>query len=130
MPENADLAPSPKMSVLDRGVEDGIVWVTCKAPLWGAVNGYVRVPDDHPWHGLDYDNEAVDVQVSGGLTYANEDWIGFDTLHSGDYWPDSPHHFHDEWCTHWTPDMVAEETRSLARQVAATYRIPPGQEEG
>lgn len=119
-------APSARMTVIDRGVVDGIVWVTCKAPMWGAVNGYVRVPDDHPWHGLHYDDEAVDVQVNGGLTFANADWIGFDTLHAGDWWPGQDLHFHDDWCTHWTEEMVAEEARSLARQVArANAPLPP-----
>lgn len=114
--------PSPRMTVHDRGVEDGIEWVTCPAPLWGAINGYVRVPDDHPWHGLDYDDERVNVTVNGGLTFANDDWMGFDTLHAGDLWPDGDgSHFCPPGscdCTVWTPELVAQETRSLARQVA------------
>ena len=115
--------PAPQMSVVDHGVEDGIAWVTCRAPLWGAINGYVRVPDDHPWHGLDYDAEGMDPAVNGGLTFAKGDWIGFDTLHAGDWWPESSGpHFHDDYCTHWTPEMVAEETRKLARQVAEAGR--------
>lgn len=98
------------------GVEDGIEWRTLAAPLYGAVNGYVRIPEDHPWHGLDYD--AIDVRVHGGITFADEGWIGFDTLHLGDYWPGMPYgeNFAD---THWTWEMVADETRELARKVAA-----------
>lgn len=109
------------MSVADEGVEDGIEWATANAPLYGAINGYVKVPEDHPWHGLDYDD--IDVEINGGLTYARDGWIGFDTLHSGDYWPGCPDYWLDDHSTQWTAALVAEETRSLARQVAAA-RVP------
>lgn len=67
---------------------------------WG--NGYVLIPKDHPFHGVDYDTINKFVNVHGGLTYSDsctssviqsfgledEDqgkWmIGFDTAHSGD----------------------------------------------
>ncbi len=60
------------------------------------VTGYVRVPQGHPWHGLDYDADVLDVGVHGGLTFARPDadcgkggaddawWLGFDCAHSGD----------------------------------------------
>lgn len=59
--------------------------------------GYVRVPPTHPVHGKKYD--AVDVDVHGGLTFAeiepckeHEDgqgwWLGFDCAHSGDAYCD------------------------------------------
>lgn len=74
----------------------------------GALCGYVGVPADHPYYGQDYDN--VDVEVHGGLTYANkcseqateehgichipepgrsEDiwWLGFDCAHAQDLCP-------------------------------------------
>ena|SRR5437899_729099 len=64
--------------------------------------GYVAVPPGHPLHGKGYD--TPDVDVHGGLTYANrcsgpichvakpgepEDvwWFGFDCGHAGDYQP-------------------------------------------
>lgn len=64
--------------------------------------GYVGVPKTHPAYGLNYD--FVDVNVHGGLTYADKCggaichvpqpgmpddvwWLGFDTAHSGDYTP-------------------------------------------
>lgn len=67
---------------------------------WG--NGYVIIPENHPFHGVDYDTINNFVNVHGGLTYSqsvtssvvqtfelDEDdlgkWmIGFDTAHSGD----------------------------------------------
>lgn len=115
--------PASHMLLIDHGVEHGIQWVTCRAPLYGAANGYVKIPADHHWHGLDYDE--IDVKVHGGLTYATDDgWIGFDTLHSGDVWPGCPRiESQVPWAKHWTDELVADETRALARAVAgADYR--------
>jgi hypothetical protein len=101
--------------VVASGVEDGVEWITYPAPIYGAINGYVRLPEDHPWRGLDYDH--IDVAVNGGLTFHSGDWIGFDTLHAGDYWPGNPYGPHSG-DVHWTASMVADECRLLARQVA------------
>ena len=113
--------PSQKMKLVDHGVESGVQWVTCEAPLYGAINGYVKIPAGHHWHGLDYDEIGVDVH--GGLTYGGgpSGWIGFDCLHFNDWWPGRRKYegapgFSD---TEWTPEMVADETRRLARNVAA-----------
>lgn len=114
---NDKLNAPPRMTPLEHGTEVGIDWATVRAPLYGAVNGYVRIPEGHPWHGLGYDD--IDVEVHGGLTYANDGWVGFDTLHGGDCWPGSPrYHREDEWAHHWTEAEVVEETRALARRVA------------
>lgn len=56
---------------------------------FGSLCGYIYIPKDHPWHGKDYDD--LDVQVHGGLTYAEyEDdlfLIGYDCSHSRDIIP-------------------------------------------
>lgn len=71
----------------------------------GYGNGYVVLPPEHPYHGIDYDD--IPVHVHGGLTFGeyadNLNWqeldesdkggwvIGFDTAHIGDdleKWPD------------------------------------------
>ncbi|WP_075510288.1 hypothetical protein [Mycobacterium ostraviense] len=110
--------PSPRMTLIDHGVEHGIPWVTCRAPLYGAANGYVKIPAGHHWHGLDYD--AINVDVHGGLTYADGDWIGFDTAHCGDIWPGTPDYGGPKsWDRYWDDEQVATETRSLARKVSA-----------
>ena len=116
------IAP-PRMTVVDSGTEDGIQWATCRAPLYGAINGYVRIPDGHPWAGLDYDD--IDVKVHGGLTFGDGEWIGFDALHLGDYWPGQPYGL-SAGDRYWTAEQVADETRELARQVAATSTLPAG----
>lgn len=61
----------------------------------GSLNGYVRVPADHPAAQKDYDD--INVDVHGGLTYARKNgpgekpdggwWFGFDTAHHGDMVP-------------------------------------------
>ena len=112
--------PTPQMKAVAAGIEDGVVWVTCEAPLYGAVNGYVRIPESHPWHGLDYDD--IDVNVHGGLTYGHGDWVGFDCMHLGDYWPGSPKHWPRNGARQWTPELVAQETRKLAKAVAAAEK--------
>ncbi|SLF32685.1 Uncharacterised protein [Mycobacteroides abscessus subsp. bolletii] len=111
-----------RKSPIETGQVDGIEWATVEAPLYGAVNGYVRVPEGHPWFGLDY--EAIDVEVHGGLTYGAVGiaghWIGFDTLHGGDIWPGNPgYQPRAPFDVNWDADMVARETKKLAAAVAA-----------
>jgi hypothetical protein len=106
--------------------------------------GYVRVPPGHAMHGRNYDN--VDVEVHGGLTFAEEEpcahedgqgwWFGFDCAHAGDASIDlsvdpitlSPgaariRAVHVEFPVYderfWTQEEVEQETRSLALQLAA-----------
>lgn len=103
-------------------------------------NGYVRLPDGHPWLGLHYDNIPADVH--GGLTYAEGNWIGFDTGHAFDYWRDEEidanvlpqdrkqwealHPLLKEarrlpmadWEDFWTMARLREEVERLADQVA------------
>lgn len=66
----------------------------------GSWCGYVGIPEGHPAFGKDY--EDIDVEVHGGLTYANACrapichiadnktsiwWLGFDCSHAGDVMP-------------------------------------------
>lgn len=56
----------------------------------GWANGYVGVPDGHPWYQKGYDD--IEAAVHGGLTYAQFNpkfgerlwWVGFDTMHYND----------------------------------------------
>lgn len=57
---------------------------------WG--NGYVHIPEGHPWFGKEC--EHIDVDIHGGLTFSemkDDMWvIGFDTCHYMDtvsLWP-------------------------------------------
>lgn len=105
--------------VHSRGEHLGIPWVVAKAPMFGALNGYVRLPEGHPWHGLDY--EEIEVDVHGGVTYHSGGWIGFDTLHFADIWPGSPEFMKESSSPsdiRWTAERVQNEVKNLARQVA------------
>lgn len=109
---------------LEQGVEDGIRWVTLRAPMYDAVNGYALLPEGHPWRQGDLIDDA---DVHGGITYGPEPdgWVGFDYLHSMDWWPAQAelpygHRYSDS--VERTPAEVAEEARSLARQIAAAWR--------
>lgn len=62
--------------------------------------GYVRIPEDHPWYGVHYNNLEPCPDVHGGITFSEEIsfaegppawWIGFDCAHLGDArepWPE------------------------------------------
>jgi hypothetical protein len=93
----------------------------------GALCGYVGVPPDHPWHGMDFGMVPVG-GIHGGLTFSGpcqddaEDgpevchvpepgrpadvwWLGFDCAHAGDLAP-----------------TVAAELRVLGIAVGGDYR--------
>lgn len=106
---------------LAHGVVDGIYWCTLPAPIYGAVNGYVMVTENHPWHRCEY--HEVNTDVHGGLTFAamgddGNKWFGFDTMHFLDYWPGMPDFMAEPPAHHWTADEVAAEARRLAEQAA------------
>ena len=52
--------------------------------------GYVVIPEDHPYYGLDYEEVEDDIDVHGGLTFSGEFedvdgfLLGFDCAHAGD----------------------------------------------
>ena len=54
----------------------------------GHLCGYIRIPDNHPYHHKDY--EDIPIDCHGGLTYgecSDKHWIGFDCAHCFDYIP-------------------------------------------
>lgn len=74
--------------IYKRGMHDGYQWVVTKTPELGTHNGYVCVPEDHPWMllGDDYDRIVNNVPF-GEITFHHGRWFGFDTMHAGQYWP-------------------------------------------
>lgn len=113
----------PNREPLETGVEDEIEWQIYFHTPTGSTNGYARIPEGHPWRKLDdfqWGNSA-NISIHGGVTFGITDdgWIGFDTSHYGDYWPDSPMNFgHSIGDTDWTREMVVAEAKDLARQIA------------
>lgn len=107
------------------GTHRGVEWRTRKSPFYG-VNGYMRIPEGHPWRDLtygeinwsvwEYDTEHLD----GGaweLTYKDGAWIGFDTQHACDSWPEMPYS-PEPGNTMWTPELVAENARRWCDLIA------------
>ncbi len=119
---------------LTRGTHMGIEWYTAPAPMNGAINGYMRIPADHPLaHAGDYNSindarwgEEEPLSFNGGageLTFCvgDEDGsviVGFDTLHYNDYWPGDPH-APEEFSTWWTLAMVEENCRRWCWWIAS-----------
>ena len=118
----------------------------------GNLCGYVGVSEGHPLFQLDYDaayGYDVDVDVHGGLTYANfcvevgdiehrichlvepgeNDrvwWLGFDTSHAGDLAPAYQHHFDAtyrlrDYETYKDLAYVEAQCAHLAAQLAAMH---------
>jgi hypothetical protein len=119
----------------------------------GHLCGYVAVPPGHPWHGVDYSGRydengesytpsPIDVDVHGGLTYAEKCqgkichvpapgdpddvwWLGFDCAHLGDTSPkreaeDRGRGWFDPMASYKSVPYVRREVERLAEQVAAT----------
>lgn len=86
----------------------GLPCLVVRHPRLGHLCGYVGVPPGHPLHG--HPDQDVDVEVHGGLTFANAcqpeereaegichvpgpgepehvHWFGFDCAHAGDFSP-------------------------------------------
>ncbi len=105
----------------------------------GHLCGYVGINSKHPLFEKDYDDESVDVNVHGGLTFSSkcdpkakesegvchkvekgEDdnvwWFGFDCAHSGDTSP-AYHRQFNEYDSYKNIDYVKFEIKKLAEQL-------------
>ena len=107
-----------------RFTHQGIECYVTMGPV--SINGYIRLPDDHPW--LDYPDSLEchpGIIVHGGITYQQDQVIGFDTAHAGDAWhPQSESarltpEFHRGHGHVWEEHEVIEETKRLAEQAVA-----------
>src|SRR5271156_5526990 len=58
----------------------------------GFLCGYIKISENHPYFGIDYDE--MDLDAHCGLTFGEINdghWIGFDCAHAGDYIPTMEH---------------------------------------
>jgi hypothetical protein len=108
----AEHAP-PKMTPLKTWVAHGLRCAIVRAPLYGAINGYVQAADDIP------EGVAEQLSVHGGVTYEHGRWVGFDTLHGGDIWPGELERTEGgiPWSRRWDEDLVIAETERLAAEL-------------
>lgn len=116
--------------LVNTGIHHGIRWCIMNGPF--GLNGYVRLPEAHPWlnkgsyleklEGSDYP------RVHGGITYGpdNDRWIGFDTAHAEDLFGSDisvmPFHYPATIHSNWTDTQVEEECDHLCDQVADAMR--------
>lgn len=125
MTTDYDRGPWDNEPTSDQWVDEatGLLCVASREAAMGHWCGYVRVPDGHPWHGVEYD-DLYNVEVHGGLTYADalrekpsgEWWLGFDCAHRGDIVPGLRYRgVNDVWRD--LPYVRAECAR-LAQQIA------------
>lgn len=97
----------------------------------GYGNGYVAVPPEYPYHGVDYNKLLVDIH--GGLTFdasakeinnatlanwSNLEFLGEETSLPDDYWVFGfdTLHFGDS-LTKWPRERCMEETLNLKEQL-------------
>lgn len=94
------------------------------------VCGYVLLPEGHPWLTAE-DDWDIDSTVHGGITYRKGGWVGFDTAHGWDIWPDLQTGPIPEWklmrgemdnFIYWTAPMFMIELEKLAKEAADAVR--------
>lgn len=90
-----EIAVNNPQRVLAKGHHRGFQWIVL-SNMYGYRCGYVRVPEGHPWHGVDY--KKIECRVHGGLSFSEADvpcdepeqdgkpgwWVGFDCAHGND----------------------------------------------
>lgn len=108
-------------SVVEHGEINGIEWAVTRLDKsaygygddivrYSQYNGYVHIPEGHPWHGTQTLSGPVSyVNVHGGITFNRENVWGFDTGHTMD---GAGEHYI------WDQHSVHDEVKELARQVA------------
>nr|DAP56556.1 MAG TPA: hypothetical protein [Caudoviricetes sp.] len=96
------------------------------------INGYVELPENHPWLNEGDLQDFNDVDVHGGISFHEGRVIGFDTNHLGDgHHPEAeladrdqlfPFQTYYGGDVHiWTWEEVEAETRKLADQVKEVH---------
>lgn len=66
------------------GIMDNIIWRIAAHSKFFTWNGYVNLPENHPWRNVD--DWQIPTQVHGGITYGpdRDGWIGFDMMAAHD----------------------------------------------
>lgn len=121
--------------------QTGLDCMIVRSSTWGALCGYVGIEREHPLFGLGYHEDAVDLRVHGGITFADmcmEEgpadavvchipqegrsdeiwWFGFDCGHAFDHSPiveDTLPHLPDK--TYRNINYVIDEVQDLAQQI-------------
>ena len=113
------------VEILDRGIYKDYDYVILS--LGTHPCAYVRIPEDHPYYGKDYNN--CDIDCHWGLTYgspylrtSNDTqeigwWIGWDYAHSGDYMDYGYEIGMNDGDKKWTTDEIVRECKRVINQI-------------
>lgn len=89
----------------------------------GHLNGYVRIPKEHPWFEQDYGD--LPLEVHGGLTFAAHGWFDTPDRAAAEWWIGFDcHHLHD-FAPAYALRMAALGVPDLATQITGldtTYK--------
>lgn len=125
------------MPLIESGVLGEFPYAILEHDVMGHLCGYLGVPRNHPWYGLDYDDIYADVH--GGITFSRDSdeadypmelppsvhawWVGFDCAHYGDLVPNMP--FSPlEGEVYRDRNFVFHELEDLARQASEVVQTP------
>lgn len=99
----------------------GLRCAIVRGPL-GSLNGYCQLPEDHPYYNAD--ELEPPIEVHGGITWHNDNWIGFDTGHAGDVVPITLPYRSPLAGDHlWTFEEVVHETEHMALAARTIRKI-------
>lgn len=66
------------------GIMDNIIWRIAAHSKFFTWNGYINLPENHPWRNME--DWQIPSTVHGGITYGPDEdgWIGFDMMTATD----------------------------------------------
>jgi hypothetical protein len=123
VPTGETTGPGNNSPMFYEGVRSGLT--VRVVPVLEHVCGYVKLPEGHPWLGLE-DLWDIPARVHGGISYVREGWIGFDTAHGYDIWPSLITGPIPAWKVNanmheWTAAEFVVEIENLAEQAAQAF---------
>lgn len=105
------------------GVYKGVKWLILRMPETKHLCGYVQVPKEF----CDIPYNDLNIQCHGGLTFSGKHysaegyWIGFDCVHSGDFYPGNSyrlsHHNYETTETYKNISFVENECIKIIDQL-------------
>lgn len=114
-----------KAEIERRWQAHGLDCAVALVPAMGHRCGYVRLPENHVWHGYHH-MDIESIAVHGGVTFSGPHkqlgpgwWIGFDCAHYGDYVPGMA------TMTGGERAELDERTRPFRELLEALFPIPP-----
>lgn len=106
----------PRNTAIEKWENEGYKCCVVKHDVFQNLNGYVRLKNAGATIALHLNK----IQVHGGVTYFDGRWIGFDTAHWTDYWPNNGFigfYRPQGRIIQWNKEMVIKETNKLCEEI-------------